>query len=770
MSNIFGHEQNIAGRVYSELVQILIDAGKLDSKITETLMTEQVNEVLRPQFASAARHVASELLVTIASGSDGGISEARTNVMEALGEWERTESVQSSQSFMSTLDADLTPINLSRVNESEAKHPDLKGEGTKNPIKKFVFTSHSDVLGEQALGINSKKEDVQQKHKKKNCVSRCYGSMEFMRHAGLHFEDAYDEHLFLQKYYFRSSMHVEFSCTFAVAQLTMATFWFFDSGQYFQLNRVFDSGSAEYFVYFVINGCVDAVLTLSTHIIEYSCMRKGRSTECTQLWHSVRMAIGFTAALLFYGALALIPLLPKRTYHATDDFITNGTNNIVNNSSVPCDDEINRYYSLFIFVALTPTLFLRSLPARLTFSILAIAFFVQSSVSDGSLFSLIDWAVLISTYVCHTDRRKHSSPCVRRCMCCIWALNILVLLGLFWVVLLTPASTQSLLLFVAGLGLVVSKAERESRRNFMAQSNWRYLQTHLLHRLYPKPSQSTSELSRLERVMREECPKELEWIRRVGDDADRVPLHTENIHKHIGVSADKVLYSRNFGRVMHDENLVGFHISANEIEELDHIDNGGQANVSRGIWKKWGGKHVNIAIKKWGSRRSANTLDDLEKYTIEVKALIQLKKHRQVATHNRHTRAVKCTRNMHKYSFTHTYIHMHHVHMGKCHVRLYIIIRHVIEFLGWSKSNDVKAQTVPVIVLKLAHGSIRSVVNKKLKNEIDITDERKMEWSAQLADAVTYMHSQDLIHRDIKPANVLVGDDAIIKLVSVRSS
>ena len=113
---------------------------------------------------------------------------------------------------------------------------------------------------------------------------------------------------------------------------------------------------------------------------------------------------------------------------------------------------------------------------------------------------------------------------------------------------------------------------------------------------------------------------------------------------------------------------------------------------------------------------------------------------------------------------------MHHAHMGKCHVRLYIIIRHVIEFLGWSKSNDVTAQTVPVIVLKLAHGSIRSVVNKKLKNEIDITDERKMEWSAQLADAVTYMHSQDLIHRDIKPANVLVGDDAIIKLVSVRSS
>ena len=42
-------------------------------------------------------------------------------------------------------------------------------------------------------------------------------------------------------------------------------------------------------------------------------------------------------------------------------------------------------------------------------------------------------------------------------------------------------------------------AERESPRNFMGQSNWRYFQTHFLNRL------RTSD--RLERVMLEDCLK-----------------------------------------------------------------------------------------------------------------------------------------------------------------------------------------------------------------------------------------------------------------------
>ena len=93
--------------------------------------------------------------------------------------------------------------------------------------------------------------------------------------------------------------------------------------------------------------------------------------------------------------------------------------------------------------------------------------------------------------------------------------------------------------------------------------------------------------------------------------------------------------------------------------------------------------------------------------------------------------------------------------------------RHVIKFLGWSIANDAAAHTVPAIVLKFAkHGSLRSIVNKKLEGAISISDEQKVTWSYQIADALAYMHGRDLIHRDIKPANVLVGDKRDIKVVS----
>ena len=194
--------------------------------------------------------------------------------------------------------------------------------------------------------------------------------------------------------------------------------------------------------------------------------------------------------------------------------------------------------------------------------------------------------------------------------------------------------TIGLLGFAVGLFLLTFYAERESRRNFTARSNWRYLQTHFLHRL------STS--NRLERVMQEDCPKELEWMRQVGDGAGLVPLHTEKVHKRIGVSADKILYSGNFRRAMYGENLRGFRIPANNIEELEvYLGHGGQATVSKGRWKRWGGRHVDVAIKKWGSRNIAKTVDELAKYQNEVKVLVQLN-HRSVSHPTDHSCCNKC--------------------------------------------------------------------------------------------------------------------------------
>ena len=120
--------------------------------------------------------------------------------------------------------------------------------------------------------------------------------------------------------------------------------------------------------------------------------------------------------------------------------------------------------------------------------------------------------------------------------------------------------------------------------------------------------------------MVQDCPKELEWIRRVGDGAGRVPLHTENIYEQLGVPADKILHSGNFRRAMHGDELDNFRIPANEIEEFDvKLGHGGQGTVFKGKWPRRRGQDV--AIKKWGE---AKDIDGLAKYKHEVKVLARL--------------------------------------------------------------------------------------------------------------------------------------------------
>ena len=83
---------------------------------------------------------------------------------------------------------------------------------------------------------------------------------------------------------------------------------------------------------------------------------------------------------------------------------------------------------------------------------------------------------------------------------------------------------------------------------------------------------------------------------------------------------------------MHGEDLDGFRIPANQIEESEvKLGHGGQANVFRGRWSRWGGRREDVAIKKWGSRDPAKTVDDLAKYQNEVKVLVRLK-HRSLET------------------------------------------------------------------------------------------------------------------------------------------
>ena len=119
--------------------------------------------------------------------------------------------------------------------------------------------------------------------------------------------------------------------------------------------------------------------------------------------------------------------------------------------------------------------------------------------------------------------------------------------------------------------------------------------------------------------MARDCPKELKWIRRVGNGDGRVPLHTENIDEQLGLPADKILYSGNFRRAMHGDELDNFRIPATEIEEFgDELGHGGQGTVFKG---KWGGQDV--AIKKWGKAKNIDGRP-LAKYQHEVKVLARL--------------------------------------------------------------------------------------------------------------------------------------------------
>ncbi|XP_028512608.1 CBL-interacting serine/threonine-protein kinase 2-like isoform X2 [Exaiptasia diaphana] len=54
-------------------------------------------------------------------------------------------------------------------------------------------------------------------------------------------------------------------------------------------------------------------------------------------------------------------------------------------------------------------------------------------------------------------------------------------------------------------------------------------------------------------------------------------------------------------------------------------------------------------------------------------------------------------------------------------------------------------------------------LNKRLARA-GITEDRKLRWMSELADAIRFLHSQDIVHRDLKPENVFLTSTDSIKL------
>jgi eukaryotic-like serine/threonine-protein kinase len=62
---------------------------------------------------------------------------------------------------------------------------------------------------------------------------------------------------------------------------------------------------------------------------------------------------------------------------------------------------------------------------------------------------------------------------------------------------------------------------------------------------------------------------------------------------------------------------------------------------------------------------------------------------------------------------------------------------------------------------------LRSLMNEARQRNIFIPERDILAWASQLADALTYLHSQDppILHRDIKPSNLKLTPSGLLKLV-----
>ncbi len=62
---------------------------------------------------------------------------------------------------------------------------------------------------------------------------------------------------------------------------------------------------------------------------------------------------------------------------------------------------------------------------------------------------------------------------------------------------------------------------------------------------------------------------------------------------------------------------------------------------------------------------------------------------------------------------------------------------------------------------------LRTVMLEARQNKNFIPESDVLDWAAQLADALTYLHRQDppIVHRDIKPSNLKITPDGLLKLV-----
>lgn len=82
---------------------------------------------------------------------------------------------------------------------------------------------------------------------------------------------------------------------------------------------------------------------------------------------------------------------------------------------------------------------------------------------------------------------------------------------------------------------------------------------------------------------------------------------------------------------------------------------------------------------------------------------------------------------------------------------------HIIQIYDIFEENN----TAYYVMEYVGHGSLRDIVDR----EGALTEPNAIKYISQIADALCYLHSRNILHLDIKPSNVLIDDDDKVVLI-----
>jgi len=68
------------------------------------------------------------------------------------------------------------------------------------------------------------------------------------------------------------------------------------------------------------------------------------------------------------------------------------------------------------------------------------------------------------------------------------------------------------------------------------------------------------------------------------------------------------------------------------------------------------------------------------------------------------------------------------------------------------------------VIMEMASGNLRDILKEKKEKQERLTEHEALVYFSQIVQAMSFIHSNNVIHRDIKPENILIGLDGKVKI------